>query len=223
MKILGIMLAMAAIVGGADSRAWDAGKPLSVKVYGDSISTIYFPILRKDLAPEFEASHACWQKAKKCNNGQTQAILEHLPGYLRDTGQVDVITFNSGVHEIANGRAFVNGACTSIGTKVSPDDYRVRLNKIFDALKPRTKLGIWVDTTQIPPQYCAPPGALAQFNSVAEQAARDHGFWVLHTDSKWFDPDHIHPSLHAADHLAHLIEGCIRSAWKGEETAVCTR
>jgi hypothetical protein len=74
----------------------------SATIIGDSISDGYLSVVAQKLTGEFKVAHACSTlggASDPCNDGQTVSIIKEMPDYFK-SGDADVVTFNSGIHDI---------------------------------------------------------------------------------------------------------------------------
>jgi len=193
-----------------------------VKIIGDSISKGYLPTVQAHLHGEFKVSHACKNpKLFNCNNGQTSSILNNLNYYFA-AGNPDIITFNSGIHDMSKALTALKMPCSTATEMTPPDLYYQRLSKIADRLKNRAKIVIWIDTTSLPSSLCASTH-LEQYNAIGEKVAHEHNFYVLRPDSKFHDKSGIHFTFQGYEFLGSQVAECITIAWEGRHTDQCFR
>lgn len=194
----------------------------TVKVIGDSISKAYLPVVQKNLKNQFEVSHACaGGNETNCNNGQTGVILAHLDSYFSSSSP-DVVTYNSGIHDMSKSLKDLKMSCAYAAEITPPGRYFENLTRIADFLKEHARVVIWVDTTTLPDNLCASTH-LADYNSLGEQVARDHGFYILRLDSKFHDPEGIHFTERGYQYLGKQVSDCIVTAWTSQTTDACER
>jgi len=219
MKFIGRFIVLAILF--ANTSYADTSRP-AVKIIGDSISKGYLPRVQKLLHEKFRVSHACGNpKQFNCNNGQTIAILTHLKSYFA-SGDPDIITFNSGIHDMSKSLTALKMPCATAPERVPPERYFQNLSKIADYLKDHAKTVIWVDTTTLPSSLCA-ASHLDQYNSIGEKVAHAHGFYILRIDSKFHDKGGIHFTEEGYETLGSQVAECITVAWKSTETKQCFR
>lgn len=201
--------------------AVDSSVP-TVTIIGDSISTGYTPDVEKLLDGKFKVQHACGKHVSAhCNNGFSGAISGNLGYYFRN-GNADVVTFNSGIHDMSKSLKALRMPCSTATEITPPERYYRNLSKIADYLKNHAKTVIWIDTTTLSSSLCAATH-LQQYNSIGEKVAHEHGFYVLRLDSKFHDKSGIHFTEEGYAALGKQVSDCIVAAWVGNQTRECFR
>ena len=187
-----------------------------VEQISDSVGLGSEPAVRADLSGSFRVAHACGSgQYGVCNNGSTITILANMAHYF-DRGDVDVVTFNSGIHDMT----FDNG-CSSL-PRVPESQYFENVSKILSYLSQHAKVVIWIDTTTIiSTTTCATNSTVDSYNHFADEAARQHGAYRLHIDSRYHAKDGIHFTYLGYKLIGDQIANCIVIAWANEETDNC--
>jgi len=193
-----------------------------VLIVGDSISLGYTSVLRSALQGKFSVTHACGEiSGGRCNNGRSDIILNKMKNYYAH-GDVDVTTFNIGIHDMSVAPKAANSdlPCSAKPRMVPPTEYSQNLDTIFDFLAKHSRLVIWIDTTTLPARMCAAE-SLDQYNKIAEEIARKHNFYVLHVDSTGHDKVGIHFTSQGYNNLGTQISRCILTAWAKASNRSC--
>jgi acyl-CoA thioesterase-1 len=125
----------------------------NVLVIGDSISIYYTDTVRRLLNGHVDVFRT------PMGNGKAETLFESLDDFL-ESGQWDVIHFNSGLHDFAR-------------TEGTPEDlevYRKNLKKIIKKLRKTEAKLIWGNTTPVPVKAIASSDERCQkYNAVAAE------------------------------------------------------
>ena len=198
----------------------------TVTVIGDSISDGYISTVQNQLSGQFAVSHACSTKGgapNPCNNSTTLMIIKEMQDFFKN-GDADVVTFNTGIHDMQHKQWDVPAGCSmSLGYVLStPEQYESRLEVIASYLEKHSKVVIFVDTTPIPTGYnCAIPGSQDIYNPILEKVATKHGFYILRLTSSNQVPGEVHFRRAGYELLGAQVASCVATAWKSQETKDC--
>ncbi len=201
--------------------------------FGDSVSLGYAGDVRHDLCGVVDSRHDAWtdEDIDVCgeryepfwigrivdighNDGCSATLLDTVNQVL--VGQhYNVITFNIGLHDMQLDKT------TQCGL-VSPMEYRDNLEAISTVIAEHADVVIWIDTTPIPAGLAnEPAGEEIVFNPIAEDVAREHGFYILNLDSRGQLQDNIHYTGDGYYHLGRQVSDCILDALDQDETTSC--
>lgn len=207
----------------------------TVDAFGESISLGFAGRARLDLADVADYRHDDWDNenivpvnrnyyfgevvAKGINDGNSAQLLERMEASL--VGRYyTIIVMNSVTHDIVTVNA------DSRVPRISLTTYRFNLEAAAQVAETHASIVIWFNTPPIPDGSLGPyvqASEVESYNAVADDVAREHGFYVLTLPGTDHLPDNVH---YTGDGYALLGQGmadCVLTALANGATAACHR
>jgi|GEM_PF-3943524 len=231
---LGIAAVLATLYLIACNSDADSAKTMrpTVIAYGDSQSQGYSGHARYDLRNDVDYRHDDWdqdgfapvdrpyfyalQAKHAVNDGTSAQLLARMKATLIGRTYT-VILFNAGDHDLKRG---IHHPTTPI---VPLDAYRKNIEAAAQLAEQHASVVIWVDTLPIPDGVLpyTPGGLEGSYNTVADEIAHKHGFYVLHLKDAEHKPNNIHYTTIGDIALAQQVADCVMTVLSQQETGAC--
>lgn len=225
---------------GADTNAATCNKELVPTAidFGDSVSLGFSGRTRYNLYGSVDFRHDSWDNegitpvnrswyygevvSRGQNDGNSNQLLSAMESHLNDR-YYTVLLYNSGVHDAT----FSN----STGLPhVSLSEYRLNMEAVAQEAEQHASIVVWVASTPIPAgakrhsgEPLGVPGSEREYNAIGDQIANEHGFYILHLDSKGQIPHNVHYTGPGYDYLGKQVSDCILTALSNQDTDNCHR
>lgn len=204
-------------------------------VFGDSVSKGYSAQARHDLCGLVNLRHEpfstgaitlCDENYTKenivlsvkaaSNDGCSITLLSIVQQSFANNEHYNIVIFNAGLHD-AQTYISVQGC-----GEISLLDYASNIESISAILETHADIVIWVDTTDIPIGADREPyGYQDILNPIAENVAKEHGFYILNIISRLQRPSNIHFTYDGYVNLGNQLSNCVLTALVSEETQRC--
>lgn len=208
--------------------------------FGDSTSKAYAAYARTDLVGVVDFRHDPWDTGDivpedtnayiaaeinaSNNNGYSTTLLEGMETRLAsDSDHFNVLAFNSGYHDLQHNPADVGAV------NVPADVYRSNLEAIAQLAEAHADVVIWIDTpgilgdTATVGTQVVDAQQIQVYNAIAEDVAREHGFYVLNMPSTGHQPDNVHFTGDGYRALAKRVSDCVLLALSQAQSDSCHR
>jgi len=192
-----------------------------ILILGDSISMAYGPFVKQQLSEFADVSRPV-RNGKDENCAGTIHGVANLDRWLAAAGEVDLIFFNFGLHDLKrvdrDTKNYSNNPADP--RQAEPDEYRQQLSQIVARLKQTEARLVFVTTTPVPVGDVKPRrevGDPLHYNAIARTVVDHQGIEVLDLYApalknlaEWQQPVNVHFNPKGSEELAKLVSARAR-------------